>query len=913
MKEGQLKIKLKKAIAYFFKKVNYQKKIYMYCSDLCVANGKRYNNKKISFPIVSILFFFFAYNASGENALEIRLPVKGINSNVVSGIEIKKQEAFQQIFGNTVILDPAMVQKVKSDKPGKRHYVDKNMDGKPDEVWFIDTDRRHSKERQPILVKVIDENGNLEAGKEPDKYGDLWIVDWYADGLVDAVIDYEDLDNDGDLDRMGMFFYDEKYGLRVWWSRDDGDDNLLWYDVDYIYDQTLCQYKTHFGGDESFCSFYFAPDKNQWIPFSENPFLFYDQNNDGVTEEVIRLAGHDKDIWSIRWSFDVDNDGTLTQPRNFDASITALAPGWTPTKTDASLKLTKDESEIITIRGVPTGSVLNRQTATKYLKQITWGRIAFAWDEIDMNRAWNKTNDTIDRWEGVIAAASLDSAFYMPRVGGPDCGPYNRRYELVLRPSKPNEFYFNPSDYRVHIKYSDKAWMNVDYDGDNKSDMYYSWLDTDKDGILDKITLDIGYNGVIDDSWNIDISDVKPVPWTFEGLNSVYEPVLAYMPARKYLLNKALNAVLKSIKKNTEEDPIWTLVQQKMKNGNFTADISKKLTGSDESVLFYLNLVCDSQIAKLKKWKAGSSSFWKAFYTARSKNDIESMIALLCKEFGVETPIQDYHEWSDLRKEQPHQQRVAWMENPLSNWRWESENAAFRFYDGHFDLFGKRAKQLIFPHFSEITKENYHYDRNEWGMDILEIGNSSGCGGLILYVDGKAYPVRIEPKQSVPTFVGRLVEETSEKITLEFVAEHIVPDKPYKVKIRPTALAGREDSPIEVVVEGISQGEKIEIGIGLTRLPEEIFIMDKQAGIMGSWGFQNPEIGWIGLGVKFPSNRFVRLDEQTNEHRVVLQYESGKPFVYYIQSRWLKGLRFSCCPSAKDWESVLKQQANQIK
>lgn len=91
--------------------------------------------------------------------------------------------------------------------------------------------------------------------------------------------------------------------------------------------------------------------------------------------------------------------------------------------------------------------------------------------------------------------------------------------------------------------------------------MYYSWLDTDKDGILDKITLDIGYNGVIDDSWNIDISDVKPVPWTFEGLNSVYEPVLAYMPARKYLLNKALNAVLKSIKKDTEEDPIWTLVQ----------------------------------------------------------------------------------------------------------------------------------------------------------------------------------------------------------------------------------------------------------------------------------------------------------------------------------------------------------------
>jgi hypothetical protein len=168
--------------------------------------------------------------------------------------------------------------------------------------------------------------------------------------------------------------------------------------------------------------------------------------------------------------------------------------------------------------------------------------------------------------------------------------------------------------------------------------------------------------------------------------------------------------------------------------------------------------------------------------------------------------------------------------------------------------------------------------------------------------------VRVEPKQKTPTFTGHLVEETNEKITLEFVAEHIVPDKPYKVRIRPTVLADREDSSIEVEVEGISQDEKIEIGIGLTRLPEETFIIDEQTGIMGSWGFQNPEIGWIGLGVIFPPNRFVKLDEQPNEHRIVLRYEKGKPLTYHIQSRWLKGIRFSCCPSVNDWESFLKQQ-----
>lgn len=878
-----------------------------------VTNGKRYLNGKISFSIVLTFFIFLSYNALGENGLEIKLPEKSIELRVIAELDTIKLNAFKQIFGNAVILDQAMVQKVLSDTPGKRHYVDKDGDGKPEEVWFIDNDRRHSKEKLPILVRVIDKNGNLEMGKEPDKCGDLWIADWHADGLVDAVIDYEDLDSDGDVDQMGMFFYDERYGLRVWWSRDDGDDNLLWYDVDYIYDQSLCQYKTHFGGDESFCSFYFAPDKNQWIPFSENPFLFYDRNNDGVTEEVIRIAGHDDNIWSVRWSFDADNDATLEQPRNFDAGITALAPGWTPTNTNATLKITENESEVIIIRGIPTGLVLNRQTVTDYLSQITWGRVLFAWDEIDLNRAWNNPRDTIDRWEGVIASASLDSMYYMPRVGGPECGPYNKRYELVLQPPGPNEFYFNPADYRVHIKHSDKAWMNVDYDGDNKSDMYYSWLDTDKDGIIDYITLDIGYNGIIDDAWAIDISDVKPIPWTFEELNSVYEPVLAQMPARKYVLNKALIAVLKSIKKDTEEDPVWTLVQQKMKNENFTPDVVRKLTDSDESTLFYLNLVCDRQIAKLKKLKAGSSSFWKAFYAARGKNDVESMIIILCKEFGVKTPVQDYFEWKNQKKCQPHSKSVAWMENPLSNWRWESEVAAFRFYDGHFDLFGKRTKQLIFPRFAEITKENYHYDRNEWGMDILEIGNSSGCGGLILYVDGTAYPVRVEPKQSVPTFVGHLLEESNDKLTLELVAEQIVPNKPYKVTIRPSVFANRNDSQIEVVVDGVSHDEKIEIGIGLTRLKEETFISDIQTGIMGNWGIQKPEIGWIGMGVIFPSSRFVRWEEQTNEHRVVLKCESGKPFVYHILSKWQKGLRFSCCPSAQDWEKDLKNKSFQLK
>ncbi|MCK9312404.1 MAG: hypothetical protein M0P26_09045, partial [Bacteroidales bacterium] len=108
--------------------------------------------------------------------------------------KIAKQKSFEQVFGDAVKLDTVMIQKVMADRPGKRHYVDKNGDGKPEEVWFIDIEPRHNERNRPMLVKVIDEDGDLEMGKQPDKYGDLWIADWNADGLVDAVIKYDDFD-----------------------------------------------------------------------------------------------------------------------------------------------------------------------------------------------------------------------------------------------------------------------------------------------------------------------------------------------------------------------------------------------------------------------------------------------------------------------------------------------------------------------------------------------------------------------------------------------------------------------------------------------------------------------------------------------------------------------------------------------
>ena len=199
------------------------------------------------------------------------------------------------------------------------------------------------------------------------------------------------------------------------------------------------------------------------------------------------------------------------------------------------------------------------------------------------------------------------------------------------------------------------------------------------------------------------------------------------------------------------------------------------------------------------------------------------------------------------------------------------------------------------------------------GMGILHVGNSGGIGGLTLYVNGIAYPVRNNKKLDDPIFTGRLVSESLDEVTLEFTANNVGPKaNPYTIKITPSAIAGHHKSSIEVVVEGGNPNDQIELGIGLTRLGEEDFFYDKDTGIMGSWGFQEPEIGWIGLGVIFSPDRFIRIDNVANEHIVVVKCDKNVPLTYNIMGEWLRGNQFPCCPSPSDWFKKLELKANEI-
>ena len=72
---------------------------------------------------------------------------------------------------------------------------------------------------------------------------------------------------------------------------------------------------------------------------------------------------------------------------------------------------------------------------------------------------------------------------------------------------------------------------------------------------------------------------------------------------------------------------------------------------------------------------------------------------------------------------------MNWDTGTMANIGWESEQAAYRFYYGQIEAFGKKSNgnepdRLILAGLGTL-KTSYH-KMQDWGMDVLHIGNASG-------------------------------------------------------------------------------------------------------------------------------------------------------------------------------------------
>lgn len=323
-------------------------------------------------------------------------------------------------------------------------------------------------------VVGIDEDGDLaDSATRTDEDSDCIIADLGADGVPDRAVDRDDPDHDGIADREAVYEITRGalgaagVGVLVYLNIDHGP--RMFHLTDYGYHANRDMWDSDFGGNAAFVAGLRDEATGTWTSAYENPFCFYDNDSDGVTDEALRLEGEGLRLTSLRWSFDADGDG-IEHP-DYDFSLTAIGPATAPAALADSLVLRDGKA----LRFVAWSR------ARDFARWALWRSVLLVWDEDDANVAPVSTTPDRERWEGVIASPYMG----FPSVGGPDCGRANKRYELDRDGSGRLSLYFSGVDDRIHLGGAEQGETDILLPAQPNIQRHVDMQDADSDGYFD--------------------------------------------------------------------------------------------------------------------------------------------------------------------------------------------------------------------------------------------------------------------------------------------------------------------------------------------------------------------------------------------------------------------------------------------
>lgn len=236
--------------------------------------------------------------------------------------------------------------------------------------------------------------------------------------------------------------------------------------------------------------------------------------------------------------------------------------------------------------------------------------------------------------------------------------------------------------------------------------------------------------------------------------------------------------------------------------------------------------------------------------------------------------------------------RTAW-EAGGAEAGWESNLAAYKFVHGRVEFYGKLAAGLILKKFP--APENKPQD---WGMDVLEAGESAGLGGLILWDGGTRVPLfgASAPQAKLTVLSPGPVRAL---VKAEYPAVRAAGGE-VGLTVFMSAFAETTVSLHDVVVSSKTAGPVV-YGPGIQKLAGETFSLDKDKGFLAAWGKGAKNAGEIGLAAIFPPSDFAGTDETAVDRSVKLGGRSGTKLTHWVVGSWERGITSPGVPAAKNW------------
>lgn len=369
-------------------------------------------------------------------------------------------------------------------------YLDLTNDGKPNAI------RAFLNDSIPILW--IDDDGTMQMGDtEGDQVNDCLLIDLNRDGLFagpgDLCIDWADTNNDGVADvqlivsngplhRRYNFDWSADYMYIVDFGEKDKIKNFVnWRDFALRCWELngTSNFFSDYHGNTLFLKMHGSSYRIGDLRYSwENPFIFYDMDQDKLSEMTIRLVDQplfrpqpgqpkekrfdkiDKEhdvLFShqITWaafSWDVDNDNGQHNEFDMDLSIRFTGPGF---------DYSDQRHPMNNLRGLPASDKLLYDARWRQTQELIYPdeksakELVFSRGKWDMCWLVFDEDDDCNRWERVEFYEPLSLFKVGMRNGGLDNNPQadaiGDRGEWDMDNSGHGNLYLAPWDGRIHL------------------------------------------------------------------------------------------------------------------------------------------------------------------------------------------------------------------------------------------------------------------------------------------------------------------------------------------------------------------------------------------------------------------------------------------------------------------------------
>jgi hypothetical protein len=371
--------------------------------------------------------------------------------------------------------------------PSKIETIDLDKDGDPDVLKSLLYDS--------IPILWIDDDDDMKKGDyEGDTDNDCLLVDRNGDGIfagpMDLSIDWNDEDNDGiadiqlvanngDLENRYSFDFTADFMYFIDMEKDNIKHFINWNAIR----MQAWKHNGHsdfyedYHGNTLFLKMHASTFRIGDMRYSwENPFIFYDFDNDGLTEMAIRLVdtpefrpengqdehfnGVNKDIdvlfkKKIDWvgiGLDLDNDNGQGNEFDFDMSLNFKGPGF-----DYSDQVHPYKS----LKGLPAANRFFYDARWRQMEELIYPDQNVSWDLIFKKGKWISCqlvfdeDDDCNRWERVEFYEPKDLYIIGRNNGGIDnhnqADAMGDRGEWDMDFSGGGRLYIGAFDGRIHL------------------------------------------------------------------------------------------------------------------------------------------------------------------------------------------------------------------------------------------------------------------------------------------------------------------------------------------------------------------------------------------------------------------------------------------------------------------------------